>query len=258
MKDKTILLNNSIDVEASLELFGDMETYNETLNDFLESVFEKLEEIKKYKEAKDMPNYAILVHSLKSDSKYLGFTKLAELSYQHELESKANNLEFVLEHYDELVNEANRVINVVQKYLGENVNAKEHSANKTLENDFILIVDDSDIIRNFIQKIFKDQYKIMVAKDGKEAIDIISVADPSKVGGLFLDLNMPNIDGFQVLDYLKENNLFEVIPTSIITGDDSKEAIDRAFKYPIVDMLNKPFNEKEAKLIVQKTINHGK
>lgn len=258
MKDKTILLNNGVDVDASLELFGDMETYNETLNDFLESVFEKLEEIKKYKEAKDMPNYAILVHSLKSDSKYLGFTKLAELSYQHELESKANNLEFVLENYDELVNEANRVINVVQKYLGENVNAKEHSANKTLENDFILIVDDSDIIRNFIQKIFKDQYEIMVAKDGKEAIDIISVADPSKVGGLFLDLNMPNIDGFQVLDYLKENNLFEVIPTSIITGDDSKEAIDRAFKYPIVDMLNKPFNEKEAKLIVQKTINHGK
>lgn len=258
MKDKTILLNNGVDVDASLELFGDMETYNETLNDFLESVFEKLGEIKKYKEAKDMHNYAILVHSLKSDSKYLGFTKLAELSYQHELESKANNLEFVLEHYDELVNEANRVINVVQKYLGENVNAKEHSANKTLENDFILIVDDSDIIRNFIQKIFKDQYEIMVAKDGKEAIDIISVADPSKVGGLFLDLNMPNIDGFQVLDYLKENNLFEVIPTSIITGDDSKEAIDRAFKYPIVDMLNKPFNEKEAKLIVQKTINHGK
>lgn len=258
MKDKTILLNNGVDVDASLELFGDMETYNETLNDFLESVFEKLEEIKKYKETKDMPNYAILVHSLKSDSKYLGFTKLAELSYQHELESKANNLEFVLAHYDELVNEANRIINVVQKYLGEDVNAKEHSANKTLENDFILIVDDSDIIRNFIQKIFKDQYEIMVAKDGKEAIDIISVADPSKVGGLFLDLNMPNIDGFQVLDYLKENNLFEVIPTSIITGDDSKEAIDRAFKYPIVDMLNKPFNEKEAKLIVQKTINHGK
>ena len=124
MKDKTILLNNGVDVDASLELFGDMETYNETLNDFLESVFEKLEEIKKYKETKDMPNYAILVHSLKSDSKYLGFTKLAELSYQHELESKANNLEFVLEHYDELINEANRVINVVRKYLGEDVNAK--------------------------------------------------------------------------------------------------------------------------------------
>ena len=54
MKDKTILLNNGVDVDASLELFGDMETYNETLNDFLESVFEKLEEIKIYKEAKDM------------------------------------------------------------------------------------------------------------------------------------------------------------------------------------------------------------
>ena len=52
MKDKTILLNNGVDVDASLELFGDMETYNETLNDFLESVFEKLEEIKNIKKLK--------------------------------------------------------------------------------------------------------------------------------------------------------------------------------------------------------------
>lgn len=258
MKDKNYLIQNGVAVDTGIELLGDIDMYNQIMAEFSKSFNDRMANIKTYKEMSDMANYAVEVHSLKSDSKYLGFTKLAELSYQHELESKANNLEFVLEHYDELINEANRVINVVRKYLGEDVNVNQHSVNKTIENNFILIVDDSDIIRNFIQKIFKNQYEIMVAKDGKEAIDIISVADPSKVGGLFLDLNMPNIDGFQVLDYLKENNLFEAIPTSIITGDDSKEAIDRAFKYPIVDMLNKPFNEKEAKLIVQKTINHGK
>ena len=50
-----------------------------------------------------MANYAIEVHSLKSDCKYLGFTTLAQLSYQHELKSKANDVEFVNENYDDLI-----------------------------------------------------------------------------------------------------------------------------------------------------------
>ena len=58
-----------------------------------------------------MANYAIQVHSLKSDAKYFGFMALAEISYKHELESKANNMYFVTEHFDELMMEANRIIN---------------------------------------------------------------------------------------------------------------------------------------------------
>lgn len=258
MKDKAILLNNGVDVDASLELFGDMETYDETLYDFLESVNKKLDDIKKYKEKGDMPNYAILVHSLKSDSKYLGFTKLAEMSYQHELESKANHPDFVNSNYDALVAEANRIIKVVEEYVDGTEKKIELDKEHEINNETILIVDDSDIIRNFVKKIFKDTYDVMIANDGKEAIDIVSVADTNKLVGLFLDLNMPNVDGFQVLDYFKENNLFKKIPVSIITGDNSKEAIEKAFTYPIVDMLNKPFNEKDVKVIVEKTINYGK
>ena len=66
-----------------------------------------------------MPNYAILVHSLKSDSKYLGFMKLAELAYNHEMASKENNQAFVDENYNELMDEAMRIYNVVKKYVGE-------------------------------------------------------------------------------------------------------------------------------------------
>ena len=81
MKDVNLLINNGVDVNASLELFGDIDTYNETLEDFLNTVDEKIGNMTKYKEESDMKNYAILVHSLKSDARYLGFTKLAELSY---------------------------------------------------------------------------------------------------------------------------------------------------------------------------------
>ena len=53
----------------------------------------------------------------KSDSKYLGFTKLADMAYQHEMESKANNVEFVNNSFDELMSEANRIIELIHLYL---------------------------------------------------------------------------------------------------------------------------------------------
>ena len=63
-----------------------------------------------------MDNYAILVHALKGDSKYLGFTKLADLAYNHQIKSQEGNVDYVNEHYDELMNEVNRVMSVINKY----------------------------------------------------------------------------------------------------------------------------------------------
>ena len=105
MKDVNILIENGANVKKALELFGDMETYDQTLEVFLNEVPQKLQKIKSCKEIGDMTNYAILVHSLKSDARYFGFEELGEIAYKHELESKANNLYYVTEHYDELINE---------------------------------------------------------------------------------------------------------------------------------------------------------
>lgn len=65
-----------------------------------------------------MANYAILVHSLKSDAKYFGFERLAELAYNHELRSKANDMYYVADNYKELMEEANRIVKLVKSYLG--------------------------------------------------------------------------------------------------------------------------------------------
>lgn len=255
MKDVNLLINNGVDVNKSLELFGDMETYDETLEEFLSGVNQKLSDIKRYKEASDMSNYAILVHSLKSDARYLGFTKLAELSLNHEMESKANNVDYIYDHYDELMLESERIINLVSNYLGKesNVSVVEHKEN-IIKDKAILVVDDSDMIRNFISKIFDDTFSVIMAHDGKEAIDIVTSEIDNKIKGILLDLNMPNVDGFAVLDYFKANGLFNKYPVSIITGADDKESINRAFNYPIIDMLQKPFNERDVKRVVEKTV----
>ena len=256
MKDVSFLVENGIDVKGSLELFGDMDMYNETVSDFLNSVSKKLADIKKYKEASDMPNYAILVHSLKSDSKYLGFTKLAELAYNHEMKSKANDITYVYNNYDELMREAHRIVNVVKEYMGMEVEEQEEKP-MVVKDKTILVVDDSNIIRNFIKKIFNDTYEVIVANDGKEALDAIALNQDSNIVGMLLDLNMPNINGFEVLEYFDKHNLFSKIPVSIVTGDDYRETVDRVFAYPVVDILIKPFNERDIKRIVEKTINRG-
>jgi Signal transduction histidine kinase len=125
IKDEIIARNtdflkiNEIDLERGLELLGDMETYEMTLIDFYDESQSRFEQINSYKEKNDMLNYAILVHAMKSDSKYLGFTKLAELSLNHEMASKENRVQYVNEHYNELMDEVTRIITVVKKYLGK-------------------------------------------------------------------------------------------------------------------------------------------
>ena len=207
MKDVNILINNGANIKKALELFGDMETYDATLETFLQEVPGKLEKIKACKEIGDMANYAILVHSLKSDARYFGFETLGELAYDHELKSKANDMYYVSEHFNELMTEANRVVNLVKKYMGVGiVDESSYKEPVKTSDKAILVVDDSNIIRNFI-------------------------------------------------DYYKSKDLFRSIPISIITGVDDKESIDKAFKYPIVDILLKPFNERDVKKILEKTIN---
>jgi len=257
MKDVNILIENGANVKKALELFGDMETYDQTLEVFLSEVGPKVERIKNFKEVGDMANYAIEVHSLKSDARYFGFEKLAELAYDHELKSKANDMYYVTEHFNELMVETNRIINLVKKYMGVGSVSEESYKTPELTHDkAILVVDDSNIIRNFIVKILDDSFDVIIATDGGEAIKLLE--DPEqkgKIKAMLLDLNMPNVDGFEVLEYFKKNDLFKSVPTSIITGVDDKESIDKAFKYGIVDILLKPFNERDVKKILEKTLN---
>lgn len=255
MKDENLLRSNGVDLDSSLELFGDMEMYNDTLNEFLNGIGDKLKDIEKYKTNSDMPNYAILVHSLKSDSKYLGFTKLAELSLNHEMKSKENDINYVMENYDELMDEANRIVKLASEYMGKEVTIEPVVKNDQPKDKTILVVDDSDLIRKFISNVFNDEYNVVMATDGLEAINIINADTENKIVGMLLDLNMPNFNGFEVLEYFKQNGLFVKVPVSIITGNDDRENVDKAFTYPIIDVLSKPFNERDVKRVVEQTIS---
>ena len=86
----------------------------------MSEVDDKWSRIISYRDSKDMANYAIDVHSLKSDCKYLGFMTLADISYQHELKSKENDVDFVLEHFAELEEEYHKVYEIAKNYAEHN------------------------------------------------------------------------------------------------------------------------------------------
>jgi len=118
----------------------------------------------------------------------------------------------------------------------------------------IIVADDSMIIRNIIEKALSDQYVVLKASNGKEALKHIT-DKKYEIEGMLLDLNMPESDGFTVLNYFKNNNLFKKYPIVIISGDDTSETINKAFTYDIVDMLNKPFTGDKIKSMVERMIS---
>ena len=110
------LRSHGVDIDYALDLLGDMEMYHMTLHDYLDEIDGKVEQLKKYLDVHDMPNYAILVHSMKSDAKYLGFMTYADICYQHELKSKENDYSYCVEHFSELKNELQKYLDVVREY----------------------------------------------------------------------------------------------------------------------------------------------
>ena len=266
MKNIKFLEENGVDIAKSLELFGDSKTYNDTIGEFLIGIHNKITQLIQFMNNRDLANYSIYVHSLKSDAKYFGFTKLADMAYEHEVKSKAGDLYYITSHINDLIKETNSAILLIQEYMNGSDDVKEATAlEKTEVNNTstgevydrktILVVDDSNIIRNFVKRIFSDNYNVGIASDGEEAINIIKANQENNfIEAILLDLNMPKKDGFAVLDYMKENSLLKKMPVSIISGDSSKDTIDRAFSYQIVDMLGKPFNEQSIKMVIEKTI----
>jgi signal transduction histidine kinase/CheY-like chemotaxis protein len=112
------LLENSIDVNHGLELLGNLEAYDKRMSEFVEETNRKMSLLSLYKENEDMLNYAILIHGIKSDCKYLGIIELNDMAYEHELKSKANEIEFVNKSYDDLINLINKYLAVCKNYLG--------------------------------------------------------------------------------------------------------------------------------------------
>lgn len=117
----------------------------------------------------------------------------------------------------------------------------------------ILVVDDKGIDRYMLGDIFRDEYEIVEASGGQMAIDIMEI-DARNLAVVLLDIIMPVINGFGVLEYMKKKGLLDRLPVVIVTDDDSEETSDRTFEYKVADLVVKPFEPKVIRRRVQNII----
>ena len=105
----------------------------------------------------------------------------------------------------------------------------------------ILIVDDSDMNRAMLREILKDNYSILEAGNGVECLSCVEHMGTS-LSLILLDLNMPEMDGFEVLAELSRLGYMDDIPVIIISGTDSTADICRAYDLGATDYIHRPFN----------------
>ena len=123
---------------------------------------------------------------------------------------------------------------------------------KLLQNKSqILLVDDSAMNRMILKEILGGDYRILEAENGQECLEKMQ-AEAGNIALVLLDINMPVMDGFEVLKAMNANHTIEDIPVIMISSDDSDAAIRRSYELGASDYVNRPF---DARIVYRRVTN---
>lgn len=115
----------------------------------------------------------------------------------------------------------------------------------------ILIVDDSELNRTLLSEMLKDDFRILEASNGRECLDALEQYGMG-ISLVLLDINMPVMDGFEVLVQMNRNHWIEDIPVVMISSDDTESNIKRAYDMGVSDYIRRPF---DAQVVFRRVFN---
>ena len=119
------------------------------------------------------------------------------------------------------------------------------------EKSKILLVDDSKMNRMMLTEILGDSYHILEAENGRECLETLQ-AEAGNIALVLLDINMPVMDGFEVLKAMNANHTIEDTPVIMISSEDSDAAIRRSYELGASDYVNRPF---DARIVYRRVTN---
>ena len=119
----------------------------------------------------------------------------------------------------------------------------------------VIVIDDVELNRVILKEAFKNDFEVLEAENGALGLQKIK-ENQDDVSAVFLDIIMPEMDGFAVLQELNISSLIQKIPVFLITTDATSAVIERAYDYGAVDVIPKPFNLMIIKRRVQNMIEY--
>ena len=164
---------------------------------------------------------------------------------------REGNIEDAVASADRQMYIAKNYKNMVVTEWDENGKKKEeNSASEKLKQQ-ILIVDDSEINREILKEILKEDYRILEAANGEKCLEQLERYGTG-ISLVLLDIVMPEMDGFEVLAAMNQNHWIEDIPVIMISSEDSDSYIRRAYEMGVSDYISRPF---DAKIVYQRVLN---
>ena len=122
-----------------------------------------------------------------------------------------------------------------------------------MERQTILIVDDAEMNRMMLSDMLGDQYDYVEAADGREALRILE--KNVSIDLILLDINMPEMNGFEVLEEMNRYHWIEEVPVIMITAEESVESMEHAYSLGVTDYIPRPFNVYIVRRRVENTLN---
>ena len=117
----------------------------------------------------------------------------------------------------------------------------------------ILIVDDSKFNRDILKEILGEKYNYLEAENGNQAIQMIG--ENIGIDLMLLDINMPQMNGFEVLKIMKRSQCIEETPVIMISSEESVDTMREAYEMGITDYITRPFDSVIVKKRVQNTLS---
>jgi putative two-component system response regulator len=121
------------------------------------------------------------------------------------------------------------------------------------KKQLVLIADDSDMNRSVLSDMLEDDYEILEATNGSQAVSLMAQYG-AKISILLLDIVMPDMDGFEVLQLMQKNRWIDDIPVIMISAEMSPSYMEYAYELGVADYISRPFDSLVVRRRVVNTI----
>lgn len=236
-------LSEFLDIKSAMEFCcKSEELYLSVVKTYVEE--NRLDIIRKYYAEKDLDNYRIQVHALKSGSRIVGAEELVEKARLLEMAAKNGDFGYIAENNEALLDEYKSLLKRIEEALDISRNRVENCGLT------VLYIDDDLMYRSLVKRMLRDGFgSIMTNQSAEEALETLNSktaeakengTEPNLPQIILLDLNLSGMNGLSLLGKLRENEVYSKIPVVIYSSDDDRETQLECLRAGAADFIAKP------------------
>ncbi len=223
---------------------GESEQLSALIELFLEDIPTQIQALKNAVESNNFTAICHTAHAIKGVAANLSGLRLQRLAAQIEEDARDEDMTSVIEHLDALLHANGQFIQHLQEYLKQHpvaatsLSSTDYMQEEQTEKPVILIVDDVPANIHSLAVCLKDFYAIKTASNGRSCIEMVN--NYPEIDLILLDIGMPEMDGYEVCQYLQSNSATKDIPIIFVTANDREADEKRGLELGGVDYITKP------------------